>query len=123
MARKYDSIQILVPSVTLSVILLVGLMSAGCTKPDPGSAEELALIQQGCSSSSRNDTSRKIEACINGTSYARSVHACDLAKRRCADEYDIDRSSDPMEEADVFASCWTGARAYMLQQYGQQCLE
>src|SRR3990167_9223005 len=117
MARRFESIRILIPGLTLSAALLAGLASSGCQRPDPGSAEELALINRGCNSSTRNDTYRKVQACIDGTRFGRESRNCEVAKRRCADEYSIDTASDPMDEADVFASCWTGARAYLLQQF------
>jgi hypothetical protein len=84
---------------------------------------ELELISRTCSASSRNDTSRKLQACNNGGRFASRTQNCDAAKRLCADEYDLTRASDPFEEADVFSSCWTAARAYMLQRNNVRCVE
>jgi len=129
MARRYDSIRILIPGLTLSAALLAGLASAGCQRPDPGSDDELRLIAQHCSNSSRNDTHRKIVACEDGARFGREARGssvkgiCDAAMGSCADQYRVDLATDPGAEADVFASCWTNARGYLKLQRRIDCHE
>ena len=99
-------------------ILAAGM--AGCNGPDPGSEEELRMISQGCQT---RYTGRAYNACVQGTAFARETGNCGDAKKHCADTYDLSLASDPMAEADVFAACWTAARAYMNQRHGRLCLE